>query len=136
MSELVVVDSSFWIDFAKRAVPQAEALLVEEAMHDERAVMLQIVWLELVVGFRSPTERNLIHDIRGVCKWEPLTEADGLAAEQIAASLRAKGGYLGASDLLVVAVASRLGAKLLHRDEDFTRVLKLPEFAALRVSKT
>ena len=134
MNGLVVVDSSFWINFSRRAVSETEALFVEDAMREERAVMSQLVWLELVVGFRSPTERNLIHDIRSVCKWEPLTEADGMAAEQTAVSLSAKGGYLGASDLLVVAVARRLGAKLLHHDEDFTRVLKLPDFAALRLN--
>ena len=46
--------------------------------------------------------------------------------------LRTKGGFLAASDLLILAVARRLDAKLLHHDEDFTRVLKLPDFAAQR----
>lgn len=73
-------------------------------MGEERAVTQQIVWLELVLGFRSPTERNFLQDIRGVCRWEPLAEADGTAAEQIAANLRTTGGFLGASDLLVLTV--------------------------------
>jgi predicted nucleic acid-binding protein len=132
MSGLVVVDSSFWIDFPRRAVAEPEALLLEDAMREERAVMLQIVWLELVVGFRSPAERNFLREIRGVCRWEPLTENDGTAAEQIAVNLRAKGGFLGASDLLVLTAARRLNAKLLHHDEDFTGVLKFPDFARMR----
>jgi len=132
MSGLVVVDSSFWIDFARRAVSESEALQAEDARREGRAVMLQWVWLELVVGFRSPAERNFLQDIRSVCCWEPLTESDGTAAEQVAAMLRAKGRFLGASDLLVLSTARRLGAKLLHHDEDFTRVLKLPDFALLR----
>ncbi len=133
MSGLVVVDSSFWIDFSRRVAPEAEALLVEEAMSTQRAVMPQFVWLELVVGFRSPAERTFLRDIRSVCRWEPLTEKDGSSAEEIAALLRGRGGFLAASDLLILSVVHRLGAKLLHHDEDFTRVLKLPEFAALRV---
>ena len=134
MSGLVVVDSSFWIDFSRRAVPEPEALLVEDAMRGERAVMLQIVWLELVVSFRSLAERNFLQDIRGVCRWEPYSEAEGTAAEQIAANLRTKGGFLGASDLLVLTATRRLNAKLLHHDEDFTRALKLPDFASMRAS--
>ena len=133
MSGLVVVDSSFWIDFSRRDVTEAEAILVEDAMGNERAVMPQLVWLELVVGFRSPAEREFLRDIRSVCRWEPLTEADGAAAEEIATTLRSKGGFLAASDLLILAVAHRLGAKLLHHDQDFTRALKRPDFAALRV---
>lgn len=133
MSELVVVDSSFWIDFSRRAVAEQEALLMEDVMGEERAVTQQIVWLELVLGFRSPTERNFLQDIRGVCRWEPLAEADGTAAEQIAANLRTTGGFLGASDLLVLTATRRLDAKLLHHDEDFTRALKLPDFARMRL---
>lgn len=133
MSGLVVVDSSFWIDFSRQAVSEPEALLVEDAMREARTVMLQMVWLELVVGFRSPAERNFLQDIRGVCRWEPLMETDGMAAEQIAATLQAKGGFLAASDLLVLSVARRLDAKLLHHDEDFTRVLRRPDFASLRI---
>lgn len=134
MSGLVVVDSSFWINFSRRAVSQTEALLVEDAMREERAVMLQWVWLELFVGLRSPAERNFLQDIRSVCRWEPLTEADGIAAEPIAATLRTKGGFLAASDLLILSTARRLDAKLLHHDEDFSRVLKLSEFSSLRIS--
>lgn len=133
MSGLVVVDSSFWIDFSRRAVSEPEARLVEDAMSEERTVMLQFVWLELVVSFRSPTERNFLQDIRGVSRWEPLSETDGAEAERIAGLLSAKGGFLAASDLLVLSAARRLGAKLLHHDEDFTRVLKMADFASLRI---
>jgi predicted nucleic acid-binding protein len=61
-------------------------------------------------------------------------EHDGQIAEQVAETLRARGRHLGASDLLILCVARRLEAKLLHHDEDFTRVLKLPDFASLRAS--
>ena len=49
--------------------------------------------------------------------------------------LRKKGVVLAASDLLILTVAWRLGVPLLHHDEDFTRALKLPEFARQRVER-
>ena len=102
-------------------------------MREERAVMSQLVWLELVVGLRSPAEQIFLAEVRSVCRWEPLSESDGIEAERLAALLRKKGVVLPASDLLILTVAHRLGAHLLHHDEDFTRALKLPEFVGQRV---
>ena len=104
-------------------------------MREERAVMPQLVWLELVVGLRSPAEQAFLAEVRSVCRWEPLSESDGLEAERLATVLRRKGVVLAASDLLILTVAWRLGVPLLHHDEDFTRALKLPEFARQRVER-
>ena len=93
----------------------------------------QWVWLELQVGLRSPAERAYLLDLRAVSQWEPLTETDGLEAEQLATLLRGKGVVLTVGDLLILTVAHRMNLPLLHHDEDFTRVLKLPDFAALRI---
>jgi predicted nucleic acid-binding protein len=129
----LVVDTSFWINFSRQRLPAVEALQIEDAMREERAVMSQLVWLELVVGLRSPAEQAFLEEVRSVCRWEPLSESDGLEAERLATVLRRKGVVLAASDLLILTVAWRLGVPLLHHDEDFTRALKLPEFARLRV---
>jgi predicted nucleic acid-binding protein len=129
----VVVDTSFWIDFARRRLPTVEALMIEVALREARAVIPQLVWLQLIVGMRSPAEQAFLKEVRSVCNWEPLTESDGNEAGSLAALLRKKGVVLAASDLLILTVAKRLEAQLLHHDEDFTRVLKLPEFARQRV---
>lgn len=129
----LVVDTSFWIDFVRQRLPAAEALLIEDALREERAVMPQLVWLELTVGLRSPVEQKFLQEVRSVCRWEPLSGSDGAEAEKLAAGLRKQGVVLAASDLLILTVAWRLGAPLLHHDEDFTRVLKLPEFIGQRV---
>jgi len=130
----LVVDTSFWIDFVRQRLSAAEALLIEDALREEGAIMPQLVWLELTVGLRSPAEQRFLREVRSVCRWEPLSESDGAEAEKLAEGLRKQGVVLAASDLLILTVARRLGAGLLHHDEDFTRALKLPEFARLRVS--
>jgi predicted nucleic acid-binding protein len=62
-----------------------------------------------------------------------MTESDGIEAENLAAVLRKKGIVLVASDLLILTVARRLGAQLLHHDADFNRVLRLPGCSSNRV---
>jgi predicted nucleic acid-binding protein len=128
-----VVDTSFWIDAWRGEVDEAEKHRIAELWRHGGNVMPQIVWLELLVGLRSPEERGYLLDLKEVSQWVPLSEADGLDAEKLAALLRKKGVVLTATDLLVLTVAHRLRLPLLHHDEDFTRVLKLPDFASLRV---
>lgn len=128
-----VVDTSLWIDAWRGKVNTVEKDLIGNLWRQGGGVLPQIVWLELQVGLRSPLEREYLLDMRAVCHWEPLSESDGLEAERLAAVLRKKGVVLAASDLLILTVAWRLGAPLLHHDEDFTRALKLPEFARQRL---
>lgn len=128
-----VVDTSLWIDAWRGDVDATEKHRIAQLWHHRENVMPQIVWLELFVGLRSPEERDYLRDLKEVSQWVPLSEADGLEAERLADLLRKKGVVLTATDLLVLTVAFRLHLPLLHHDEDFTRVLKLPDFAALRV---
>ena len=128
-----VVDTSLWIDAWRGDVDEAEKHRVAELWRHGGAVLPQIVWLELFVGLRSPEEQDHLRDLKAVSQWEPLAEADGLAAEKLATLLHKKGVVLIATDLLILTVAHRLGLPLLHHDQDFTRVLKLPEFRRQRV---
>ncbi len=129
-----VVDTSFWIDVWRGDVDAAEKEKIAELWRQGGSVLPQVVWLELWVGLRSPEERAYLMDLKAVSEWEPMTEADGLAAEQHAVLLSRKGIVLAASDLLVLTVAHRLKLPLLHHDEDFDRALKLPDFALQRGS--
>lgn len=129
-----VVDTSFWIDVWRGDVDAAEKEKIAELWRQGGSVLPQVVWLELWVGLRSPEERGYLMDLKAVSEWEPMTEADGLAAEQHAVLLSRKGIVLAASDLLVLTVAHRLKLPLLHHDEDFDRALKLPDFALQRGS--
>ena len=130
-----VVDTSLWIDAWRGKVTEAEKQQLGDLWRHSSVVLPQIVWLELQVGLRNPQEREYLLDVRAVTQWEPLTESDGLEAEKLATVLRKKGVVLAASDLLILTVARRLGVPLLHHDEDFTRALKLPEFARQRVER-
>jgi predicted nucleic acid-binding protein len=127
-----VVDTSFWIDAWRGDLSEAERHRVAELWRHGGGILPQVVWLELVVGLRSPAERAYLRDLKTVCHWEALLESDGELAENHAALLAGEGIVLVATDLLVLTVAHRLGLPLLHHDDDFTRALKLPEFAKQR----
>ncbi len=127
-----VVDTSLWIDAWRGSISEEEKRCLSELCRQGAAILPQFVWLELQIGLRSQAERRYLADLRSICRWEPLTEGDGLEAEQLAALLRNRGVVLPVGDLLILTVAHRRRVPLLHHDDDFTRALKLPEFAPLR----
>lgn len=127
-----VIDTSFWIDYGRGRISDAEREMAEGHWRFGSAVLYQLVWLELVVGFRSLQEQKTLRSYRALSLWEPMGAEDGATAERFAAVLRGKGLSLAASDLLIMAAADRLGAKLIHHDGDFTGALALREFAHLK----
>lgn len=128
-----VVDTSFWIDYSRGKVTAAERETVERLWRCGGAVLHQFVWLELVVGFRSPKEQRTLRDLRIISRWEPLQAEDAARAEVFAGTLRQKGLCLTASDLLIMAAADRLGAKIIHHDGDFTSAFAWPGFRHLQM---
>jgi len=104
-----------------------------QALHEGRAALAPVVWLELVVGFRSPQEREHLEDIRLASRWVDLPEDIWIRAEQTAGRLHAAGVVLRMPDLLILTLAEATGLQLLHCDKDFDRALNLKEFARLRI---
>ena len=127
-----VVDTSFWIDYLRGKVTALERERVERLWRQGEVVLHQFVWLELVVGFRSPKEQRVLQDFRAISRWEALLPEDGASAERFAGLLRGRGRTIGASDLLIMAAADRLGAKVVHHDDDFSQAFAQPELAHLR----
>lgn len=120
----VVIDTSLWIDYNRGAVTRDERARIEQLWREGRAVLYQFVWLELVVGYRSPREQRTIRDFRELARWEPIAAEDGFKAEEMARALRGHGLTVGASDLLILAATDRLGAQLASHDRDFDLALK------------
>jgi len=133
MSSTLLVDSSAWIDHYRSRLDPARLRVLTHAMQDHQAVLAPMVWLELVVGFRSPEEKEHLENIRAAARWvEPPADLWERAARH-AATLHAAGIVLRMPDLLVLTVAEAMDFKLLHCDKDFDRPLKLKPFARLRV---
>lgn len=120
----VVIDTSLWIDYNRGAVDPEQRARIEQLWREGRAILYQFVWLELVVGYRSPKEQHTLRDFRQLSRWEPISGEDGVKAEEFARILRKQGNTLAASDLLILAATDRLGAQLASHDGDFDLALK------------
>ena len=131
MSSILLVDSSIWIDLHRGSLEPAKHRVLMPALERGEVALIPIIWLELVVGFRSPQERERIEDIRLASQWVPMPDEVWEKAETTAAELHQSGVMLRVADLLILTVADLADLKLLHCDRDFDRALKLKAFARL-----
>lgn len=133
MSSILLVDSSVWIDHYRGALSAAMHEALASALQEYQAGLAPMVWLELVVGFRSREERRHLDDIRLAARWIEAPADLWKRAAHLAGKLHAEGVVLRMPDLLVFTLADALDMKLLHCDKDFERALKLKAFSRLRI---
>jgi predicted nucleic acid-binding protein len=133
MSSTLLVDSSVWIGHYRNKLEPGLLRVFTQALHEGRVALAPVVWLELVVGFRSPQEREHLENIRLAARWVELPEDIWTRAEQTAGRLHAAGVVLRMPDLLILTLADATDFQLLHCDKDFDRALNLKEFARLRI---
>jgi predicted nucleic acid-binding protein len=133
MSSILLVDSSVWIGHHRAKLEPGLLRSFTQALQDGQVALAPVIWLELVVGFRSPKEREFLEDIRLSAHWIEMPEGIWDQAERHAIRLHAAGVVLRMPDLLVLTLADATGCKLLHCDKDFDRALKLRDFSQLRV---
>jgi predicted nucleic acid-binding protein len=133
MSSILLVDSSIWIGHHRDKLEPGLLRRFTQVLQDGRVALAPVIWLELVVGFRSPKEREHIEDIRLSAHWLEMPEDIWDQAEQNAIRLHAAGVVLRMPDLLILTLADATDCKLFHCDKDFDRALKLRDFAHLRV---
>jgi predicted nucleic acid-binding protein len=134
MSAPLLVDSSVWIDHYRGGLPPMVQQRLSRALQQNQVILAPMIWLELVIGFRSPQEQEHLENIRAAVQWrDPPTELWERAANH-AATLRAAGVVLRMPDLLVLTMAEMSDCGLLHCDHDFDRALKLRPFARLRAA--
>jgi predicted nucleic acid-binding protein len=133
MSSTLLVDSSAWIAHYRDELEPDLLRIFTRAMHDGHVMLAPPIWLELIVGFRGPKEKEHLENIRLSAQWLEMPDDLWTRAEQNAVRLHAAGVVLRMPDLLVLTLADSADLKLLHCDKDFDRALKLKDFARLRI---
>jgi predicted nucleic acid-binding protein len=121
---VIVVDTSVWIDVLnERASPQA-LRCVELIEGGEPVALTDIVFTEILQGFRSDREARLVeHHLKAF----PVLRLDGLDDFALAAELYRRARRAGVTirktlDCLIAAPCVRTGAPILHSDADFDRL--------------
>lgn len=121
---MIVVDTSVWIDVLnERSSPQAQRC-VELIETGEPIALTDIVFTEILQGFRSDREARLVERH---LKAFPVLRLDGLDDFALAAELYRRARRAGVTirktlDCLIAAPCVRTGAPILHADADFDRL--------------
>jgi predicted nucleic acid-binding protein len=121
---VIVVDTSVWIDVLnERSSPQARCC-VELIEAGEPVALTDIVFTEILQGFRSDREARLVERH---LKAFPMLRLDRLDDFALAAELYRRARRAGVTirktlDCLIAAPCVRTGAPILHSDADFDRL--------------
>jgi predicted nucleic acid-binding protein len=121
---VIVVDTSVWIDVLnERDTPQATRC-IELIEGGEPIALTDIVFTEILQGFRTEREARLVE---AHLKAFPMLRLDGLDDFALAAELYRRARRAGVTirktlDCLIAAPCVRTGAPILHADADFDRL--------------
>lgn len=121
---MIVVDTSVWIDVLnERSSPQARRC-VELIEAGEPVALTDIVFTEILQGFRSDREARLVERHLKAFPMLRLDRLDdfALAAELYRSARRAGVTIRKTLDCLIAAPCVRTGAPILHSDADFDRL--------------
>lgn len=129
---MIVVDTSVWIDVLNDRDSRTARHCTELIEAGEPIALTDIVFTEVLQGFRSEREATLVErHLRAF----PILRLDGLDDFALAAELYRRARRAGVTirktlDCLIAAPCVRTGAPILHADSDFDR---LATCTALRV---
>jgi predicted nucleic acid-binding protein len=120
-----LVDTSAWIETLRADGNQAVRARVSALTADDRAVLCDIVRLELWNGARSTGEHRVLRQLEQQLETVPTTGDVWTLACEIARSARGKGLTVPVSDLLIAACAQSHGLGIVHCDAHFESLEKL-----------
>lgn len=120
MTEVVLVDSSAWIEYL-RATGSAVDAAVQAAMEANNAATTDVILFELLCGTTSEERADDLRDLLNAChQLSPSPRDDAEAASALYRTCRRAGQTPRVLlDCLIAAVAVRHDVAILHRDRDF-----------------
>lgn len=122
MSGRQLVDTSAWIElFRPRGDPQVRRA-VEETTREGRAVLCDMVLLELWAGAGGAHERALIARLASDVDVLPIDAEVWQKAHALVQTCRKAGVTVPAIDVLIAACADHHGVELLERDAHFAMI--------------
>jgi hypothetical protein len=121
---VIVVDTSVWIDVLNETGSPQALRCVELIEGGEPIALTDVVFTEILQGFRSDREARLVERH---LKAFPVLRLDGLDDFALAAELYRRARRSGVTirktlDCLIAAPCVRTRAPILHADTDFDRL--------------
>lgn len=132
MSGSILVDTSAWIETLRRDGDPDIRALVRAATVEGRAVLCDLVLLELWNGAQGAAEQRLLRDLAQDLEKVPTPPAVWEAAQDLARTCRSAGVSAPATDLLIAACAQHHNLEILHRDGHFDLIARARQQAPAR----
>lgn len=115
---MVLVDSSIWIEAARRDGSLEVKVGLEGLLDEYEAALCSPVMLEVLGGARKE-ERKMLNADFSCLPYVRVTEADYLAAVRNAWRLRDAGVTAPANDVLIATLSLRVPCRIYARDKHF-----------------
>ena len=116
---MTLIDTSAWIEALRTDGDLEIRRAVSDLLSDGRAMLCDMVILELWNGARGKTERAQLQRIVDTLDTVPTTADAWSTAVKLARHCRERGVTIPATDLLISAVARHHRIELLHADRHF-----------------
>ncbi|MES1244989.1 MAG: PIN domain-containing protein [Acidobacteriota bacterium] len=117
-----LVDTSAWVETLRKSGDAVIRARVSEATADDRAVLCDMVRVELWNGARDARDQKLLREIEEQLQSVPTTPEVWARARDLARLARAKGVTVPAADLLIAACAQQHQLQLIHNDTHFDKL--------------
>lgn len=122
MAERILVDTSAWIDAFRKDGDSEIRNAVRSATAEGRAVLCDMVRVELWNGAGGSSERKMLRELERNLECLPTNSDVWKGAIDLARSCRRKGLTIPATDLVIAACASHHRVGLLHHDTHFDQI--------------
>lgn len=117
-NEVVLVDTSYWIEFFNR--PGSErAAAVRELVREDRAALAGVVLAELLQGARTTAELSELREALAAANWVQTTADIYARAGEFGSRLRQGGVTVPVTDCIIAAAAETIGGRVLTSNRHF-----------------
>lgn len=120
----VLVDTSAWIETLRRNGDPEVRASVRAATQEGRAVLCDLVLLELWNGAQGADEHRILRELELTIEKVPTSPAVWEAASDLARICRRAGVSAPATDILIAACAEHHRLGILHRDSHFDYIAR------------
>jgi len=124
MKTAILIDSSVWVEAARKSGEESLKAELAEMLRAGRTAMTWPVWVELHQGARGKRDEENLKGWREVSHWLEFDTECWQEAARIARICLRSGVNVPFGDVLVFACATRHGVELLERDRHFGMIAK------------
>lgn len=124
MAGRVLIDTSAWIETLRRNGDPDICASVRAATAEGRAVLCDLVLLELWNGAQGASEHRILRELESVIERVATSPTVWEEASELARICRRAGVSAPATDILIAACAHHHDLEILHRDNHFNHIAR------------